>query len=208
MELKTGYVRNTAFSARSLLMVVALVGVVTVGNLWLHRGGLPLGYARYTGYGFSIEYSQRMTVGEGDLGGYGPPTDSAGMMQGSRQDTELEQFGVIWIRPKGLSTNVDKTPAGALDQIFGFIGISGTSIGVRGELETMTKDGHEVVYQTFTVEESGISIPGIIGAWYCEEAGKFLMLYAIHVPDIYHPEIVSQEVEAIWLGYLDALTCN
>lgn len=115
---------------------------------------------------------------------------------------------MIWIRPEGLSTNVDKTHRGALDQIFGFIGISGTSIGVRGELQTMTKDGHEVVYQTFTVEESGISIPGIIGAWYCEEARKFLMLYVIHVPDVYHPEIVSQEVEAIWLGYLDALTCH
>lgn len=81
MEMKTGYVRNTAFSTGSLLVVAALVGAVTVGNLWLHRGSPPLGYARYAGYGFSIEYSQRMTVGEGDIGGYGPPTDSAGMMQ-------------------------------------------------------------------------------------------------------------------------------
>lgn len=208
MELKTEYVRNTAFSARSLLMVVALVGAVTVGNLWLHRGSPPLGYARYTGYGFSIDYSQRMTVGEGDLGGYGSPTDSAGMMQGRRQEKDLEQFGVIWLRPEGLSSNVDKTPAGALDQLFGFIGMSGTSIGVRGDLETMTKDGHEVVYQTFTVEESGFSIPGIIGAWYCEDSGKFLMLYTIHVPDITQPELVSQELDQIWLEYLDAMTCH
>lgn len=208
MELKTGYVRNTAFSARSLLMVVILVGTVTAGNLWLHRGSPPLGYARYTGYGFSIDYSQRMTVGEGDLGGYGPPTDSAGMMQGSRQDKDLEQFGVIWIRPEGLSSNVDKTPAGALDQIFGFIGMSGTSIGVRGDLETVTKDGHEIVYQTFTVEESVFSIPGVIGAWYCEDSGKFLMLYTIHVPDITQPELVSQELDQIWLEYLDAMTCH
>jgi len=208
MEMKTGYVRNDAFSARSLLVVAALVGAVAMGNLLLHRGGPPLGYARYTGYGFTIEYSQRMTIGEGDLGGYGPPTDSAGMVLWRRQNTELEQFGVIWIKPEGLSTNMDNTPAGALDQVFGFIGISGTQIGLRCELETMTKDGHEVVYQTFTVEEPGISIPGVIGAWYCEEAGRFLMLYTIHVPDVYHPEILSQEVEAIWLGHLDALTCH
>jgi hypothetical protein len=208
MEQKTGYVRNTAFSTRSLLMVIALVGAVTLGNLWLHRGSPTLGYSRYTGFGFSIEYSQRMTVREGDLGGYGPPTDSAGMVQWSRQEKDLEQFGVVWIKPEGLSTNVDKTPAGALDQLFGYIGISGTMIGERGELETMTKDGHELVYQTFTVEESGFSIPGMIGAWYCEASGKFLMLFAVHVPDIYHPEIVSQEVEAIWLGHLAALTCH
>jgi hypothetical protein len=208
MEQKTGYARNPILSTRSLLMVITLVGAVTVGNLWLHRGGPPLGYARYTGYGFSIDYSQRMTVGESDLGGYGTPTDSVGIMQGSKQDTELEQFGVIWIRPEGLSSNVDKTPAGALDHLFGFIGISGTQIGLRGDLETMANDGQEVVYQAFTVEEQGVSIPGIIGAWYCEEAGRFLMLYAIHVPDVYHPEIVSQEVEAIWLGYLDSITCH
>ncbi len=208
MELKTGYFRNNALSARSLIVVVALVGAVTVGDLWLHRGSPPLGYARYTGYGFTIDYSQRMTVGESDLGGYGPPTDSAGIVQWRRQDTELEQFGVIWMRPEGLSTNVDKTPAGALDQLFGYIVMGGTMIGVSGGLETMTKDGHEGVHRRFTVEESGFSIPGIIGAWYCEESGKYLMLYLIHVPDVTRPEVVSQELESIWLGYLDVMTCH
>lgn len=208
MGLNIGHAKNPVLGARSLLVVAVVVSAVTGGNLLLHGGDPPLGYARYTGFGFSIEYSQRMTVGEGDLGGYGPPTDSAGMMQGSRQDTELEQFGVIWMRPEGLSTNVDKTPAGALDQIFGFIGMGGTRIGVRGGLEAMTKDGHEVVYQSFTVEESGFSIPGIIGAWYCEGSGKYLMLYVVHVPDVTRPEVVSQELESIWLGYLDALTCH
>ena len=207
MEQRTGHVRNNAFSTRSLVMVFTLVGAVTLGNLWLHIGGPPLGYSRYNGFGFSIDYSQRMTMREGDLGGYGPPTDSAGTVSWSRQDKELEQFGVFWIKAESLSTNMDRTPAGALDQLFGYIGISGTMIGERGEMETMTKDGHEVVYQTFTVEESGISIPGMIGAWYCEASGKYLMLYAVHVPDIYHPEIISQWVENIWLGHLATLTC-
>jgi hypothetical protein len=207
MEQKTGYVRNNVFSTRSLVMVLALVGAVTLGNLWLHRGGPPLGYSRYTGFGFSIDYSQRMTMREGDLGGYGPPTDSTGTVSWSRQDKELEQFGVFWIKPEMVSTSMDRTPAGALDQLFGYIVMSGTVIGERGEMETMTKDSHEVVYQTFTVEESGISIPGMVGAWYCEASGKYLILYAIHVPDIHHPEIISQEVETIWLGHLAALTC-
>ena len=205
MEQEKGNVGSKVFSTRSLLIVITLVGAVTLSNLWLHRGSPPLGYARYTGFGFTVEYSQRMTMWEGDLGGYGPPTDSAGMVQWSRQERDLEQFGVIWIKPEGLSTSVDKTPLGALDQIFGYIGLAGTQIGVRGEIETMTKDGHEVVYQTFTVE-SGISIPGIVGAWYSEASGKYLMLYTIHVPDIYHPEIVSQEVETLWLGHLAACT--
>jgi hypothetical protein len=205
MEQKTELTRNNVFSMRSMLMVIALVGAVTSGNLWLHQGNPPLGYSRYTGYGFSIDYSQLMKRRESDLGGQDPPTDSAGMVQWSRQDKELEQFGVIWIR---LSSNVDVTPERVLDRFFLEMGLSGTRIGERGELKIMAKDVHEVVYQTFTVEESGISIPGMIGGWYCRASGKYLMLYAIYVPDIYHPEIISQEIETIWLRHLAALTCH
>jgi hypothetical protein len=208
VEQKTEYIRNRVFNTRSLLTLIVLVGAVTSGNLWLHRGSPPLGYSRYTGYGFSLEYSQLMTMRESDLRGQSPPVDSAGMVQWSRQDIELEQFGVIWIRPEELHSNMDMTPVGALDQLFVEIELSGTMIGERGEFKTMIKDDHEMAYQAFTVEEPGVSIHGIIGTWFCEASGRYLMLYAIHVPDIYHPEIISQEVETLWRGYLTALTCH
>jgi len=207
MEQETGYVRNSAFSTRSLVTVFALVGVVTLGNLWLHSGGPPVGYARYTGFGFSIDYSRRMAMWESDLVGSGPPNDSGGVVQWARQDTELEQFGVFWIKPEGIASSFEKTPAGAIEQILGFSEMLGTNIGERGEMRTMTKDSHEVFYQTFTVEEPGVVIPGMMGAWYCEASGTYIILYAVHVPDINYPEILSQEVETIWLGYLAALAC-
>jgi hypothetical protein len=39
---------------RSICLIVIVVGAVTGGNLWLHRDDLPLGYVRYSNFGFSF----------------------------------------------------------------------------------------------------------------------------------------------------------
>jgi len=149
-----------------------------------------------------------MVLRESDLSGYGSPTDASGTMQASVQDDGLEQFGVMWLKPEGIPSHMDRTPEGALDYTFAFIALSGTQISERGELRTTTKDGHDLVYQTFGVPESGFTIPGIIGSWYCDEAGRFLMLYLVYVPDVNNPEVVSPEMEQMWLGYLESLVCH
>jgi hypothetical protein len=208
MEQTMGSRMESLFDTRALLAVLVLVAGVTGSNLWIHRGDPPLGYARYDGYGFTVDYSQRMSIFDGNLGGYGQPTEESGMMQARMPGEGLEQFGVIWMRPEGISSSLDRTPEGALEQLFGSIGLGGTKIGGRGELMAMTKDGHDMVYQTFTLEESGFNIPAIIGSWYCEESGKFLMLYLIYVPHVSQPEMVSPEMESVWLGYLESLTCH
>jgi len=208
MEIKTGYVKRPGFNARSLLVVAVVVGAVTGGNLLLHRGDPPLGYTRYEGRGFSIVYSELMVLRESDLSGYGSPTDASGTMQASMQYDGLEQFGVIWLKPEGMPSNMGRTPEGALDYTFAFIALSGTQISERGELRTTTKDGHDLVYQTFGVPESGFTIPGIIGSWYCEESERFLMLYLVYVPDVNNPEVVSPEMEQMWFGYLESLVCH
>ena len=208
MEQKIGSRLEPLLDTRALLAALVLVAGVTGSNLWIHRGDPPLGYARYSGYGFTMDYSQRMSVFDGNLGGYGRPTEEGGMMQARMQGEGLEQFGVIWMSPEGISSSLERTPEGALEQLFGSIGLGGTMISGRGELMAMTKDGHEMVYQTFTLLDSGYNIPAIIGCWYCEESGKFLMLYLVYVPDVSQPEAVSPEMESVWLGYLDRLTCH
>lgn len=207
MELRTIYTKANILSGRALLSAIVLIGAVTGGNLWLHSGDPALGYARYVGYGLSFDYSQRMRLVEMGLGG-GPVFEATGNVQASWQDEGLEQFGVIWVSPEGLPTYMDRTPEDALDYIFTIIEMSGTRISEKGALSTMAHDGHEMAYQTFTLLESGFAIPGIIGAWYCEESGKFLFLYAIHIPDLNHPENLSAELEQIWQGHLDSLTCH
>ena len=54
----------------------------------------------------------------------------------------------------------------------------------------------------------GFTIPAIIGAWYCEETGRFLIFYLNYVPDYENIEVPYQSLEQMWLDYLDGLSCH
>jgi len=207
METRTGFASLSEFSARNLLIVAAIVTGVTGGNLWLHRSDTRLGYASYTGYGFTIEYKQGMEVYDGGFGG-GPATDAFGTMQARVQSTYLEQVGVIWVKPESMPAHFDRTPEGAQKYILESAGMGGTQIVGEEEPMTMIKDGHEIVYQITYLADPGGTIPLLIGAWHCEEAGKFLMLYTIYVPDFENLGEVSEDLEPKWREYLDSLVCH
>ena len=207
MEMKI--TRTQIMSNRSLVIVLIAVGAVTGGNLWIHRADPQLGYTRYTGYGISFDYSMMMTQRETDLGGFGPATDSGGTVQVSYQDADLlEQYGVMWVEPKSMPSNAARTPEAVLDFLFGFIGLAGTQITDRSEYSATITDGYEVTYQTFGIPDSGFTIPGIIGAWYCEETSRFLIFYVIYVPDFENIEVPYQGLEQMWLDLLDGLSCH
>jgi len=208
-KMQTGIAKTQIMSPRSLVIMLIAAGAVTGGNLWIHRADPQLGYVRYTGYGISFDYSVMMTQRESDLTGFGSATDSGGTVQVSYQDADLlEQYGVMWVEPKSMPSNAARTPEAALDFLFGFIGLAGTQITDRSECSTTTTDGHGVIYQTFGVPESGFTIPGIIGAWYCEETGRFLITYLIYVPDFENTEVSYQGLERMWLDLLDGLSCH
>lgn len=193
---------------RSISMIVIVVGGITGGNLWLNRGAPPLGYEIYSGYGFSIEHRKDMFVRTDGLGG-GPATDKSGSFQGTLENEGLEQFGVFWITPDAIPNHIrPRDSEAALDQLFAIVEMGGTQIAGRGELKTSVKDGHDVLYQYFNITEQGIIIPGIIGAWYCDEDDRILMLYLIHVPDLNQPHVLSQDLEQKWQVYLDSLECH
>ena len=207
--MQTGITDTKFMSARSLVIVLIMVGAVTGGNLWIHRGDPRLGYTRYTGHGVSFDYPMMMTQGEADLGGLGPPTDSGGTVQVSYQGADrLEQYGVMWVEPSSMPSNIARTPEAALDFIFDFIGLAGTQISNRGEFKTTTTKDHEVIYQTFGVPDSDFTIPGIIGAWYCEETDRFLMHYLIYIDDYENLEVPHQNLEQMWHDRLDGITCH
>ena len=191
---------------RTILAMVIIVGAVIGVNLWLHRGDPVLGYSRYAGHGFSIDYRHDMRFEELGLEG-GSATESMGIVEGRLEGKGLEQFGVIWMTSEKLPSHISTTPEGALEYIFAVVARAGTQISNKGELMVTNIEGREVAYQTFDVLDSDITVRGKIGAWYCEGAEKFLMLYMIHLPDFSQPEVLSIDVELIWQGYLDSLVC-
>ena len=201
-------VESPGLNLRSISNIAIVVGAVTSGNLWLNRGAPKLGYERYSGHGFSIEYRKDMWTTTNGLGG-GPATDEAGSFQGTLQADSLEQFGVIWLASDSLPTHMQGLGLeGALDYVFALIEMQGTQFPGRGEAFTTSEGGHEMLYQYFNITESGIIIPGIIGAWYCDEGDRILMLYLIHVPDLNQPDVLSQDLEQRWRVYLDSLRCH
>jgi len=196
-------------SARSLVIVLIAVGAVTGGNLWIHRGDPLLGYVRYTGHGISFDYIVEMSLVESDLSGFGSATNSGGNVQLNNQGADrLEQYGVMWVEPKSMPSHMARTHEAALDFLFEIVGISGTRITDRSEYKTTTTDGHDVIYQTFGVPENEYTIPAIIGAWHCEETGRFLILYQIYVDDFENIEVPYQGLERMWLNRLDGITCH
>jgi hypothetical protein len=204
METITGIAKNSVFTTRNLLIVTVIVSAVTGGNLLLHRGDPPVGYARYTGFGFTLDYSLQKTF---SVAGFGwEPTESGGVVQIALQGMGLEQFGVIWNAPESMPSQM-RSLEGSLDYIVGLIRMDGTVISNVGTYMSMTKNGHEMLYETFNLMEQGFAVPGIIGTWYCEEAGKYLLLYLVYLPDPANPVVDPQELEQKWLGYLDQVTC-
>jgi hypothetical protein len=206
METRIGIAKSQLFTTKNLLVVAVIVSAVTGGNLWLHRNDPALGYARYAGFGFTMDYSLDKQLQVSGFGGW-EPTESGGTVQAAYQGNHLEQYGVIWATTESMPTHL-RSLGGSLDHTFGLVAMDGTTIADRGAYEYTSYKGHEMVYQTFSVVEQEIGIPGIMGAWYCEEAGKYLQFYAIYLADLETFTADPQEVEQRWLEYIDMVECH
>jgi len=205
MEPRTGFAKDPLFSTRSLLIVAVIVSAVTGGNLWLHRNDPALGYGRYSGFGFTMDYSLDKQLQVSGFGGW-EPTESQGSAQVAYQGNVLEQYGVIWVTTESLPSHL-RSLEGSLDNTFGLVTMDGTTIADRGPYEYSTYNGHEMAHQTFSLVEQEINIPGIMGVWYCEEAGKYLQFYLIYLDDFETFTVDPQVLEQRWLESLEMVNC-
>jgi len=207
--MEFGINKTKFMNTRSLVIALVAVGAVTGGNLWIHWGDPALGFNRYNEFDISFDYDMRMQLREADLGGYGTPTEAVGSVQVSYQGGDyLQQYGVSWAKPEVIPNHFERSPEGALDYFFENVGMGGTQIVDRSEYKTTISSGHEVFHQTFGVPDGGYTIPGIIGAWYCEETGRYSIFYLIYVPDFESIEVPYEGLEQMWSDLLGGLTCH
>ena len=206
MEIKKEYYAKPTLNRETILMVAVIVSAMTAGNLWLHRGDPQVGYARYDDFALTLDYSQLMTLSETGFGAQ-EPNDSAGSLQVSLQGNGLEQYGLFWIVSTNIPTHL-RSLEGSIDYAFGLAGMEGTTISDRGLYSSTVHNGHDLIYQTFNVVEQGFAIPGIMGAGYCEETGRYILFYYLYLPDLENPTVDPQDLERGWLGYLDGLRCH
>jgi hypothetical protein len=202
---KIGY-KTQALNPKYIVISLIVVGVVTGGNLWIHRGDPQLGHARYTGYGISFDYDLMTQIRENDLTGYGTPSDTGGSITAVLQSEEhLEQWGVFWVKPEIIPSHMAGNTESAIDFLFENAGMAGTQIVDRSEYSTTSKDGYEVFYQTFGVQENGITIPGVIGVWYSEIQGRYVIFYLIYIADVENPEAPFEDLELMWANILNSI---
>ena len=198
--------KTQIMSTRSMVIVLVVVGAVTGGNLWIHRGDPAIGFNRYDKYGISFDYDPWTIIRESDFGGGSPPSNDGGSVTAVYQsDRALKQFGVYWMKPDLMPPFYSGSPESAIDFLLGSAGLMGTQIVDRGEYSTTTKDGHEVRYQTFGISESGIAIPSVIGAWYNEEQGRYLLFYLAEIPDFENVEAPNEGLIETWAEILGSI---
>jgi len=186
---------------RALITVTIIVITVTSGNLWLNRGGPPLGYQTFDMFGFTFAHPQDAYVNLEGLG-MTPLTNDAGVLTVSRPVSGVEQVGVIW-----LSTELVEGPEAALDMIFQEASGSNQVIS-RGEVLQSTKDGHPIYYVYFTVTDQGVDIPGIMGSWHCTEDGRIFSLYLVNLPNLDDLDVTPDEIKPKWQWYLNLIDCH
>lgn len=152
-------------NARTVALSLLAAGLVTGGNLWLHRGDTPLGYTEYNKYGFSLRYPSAWYPLEG---GFTDPGAGASDVQGMFQaiyfsETRVELMMVAWTI---VEAPIEAPEWGAhyVDEVIQNVGDTPntTIIGV-GPYETVDKDGVEVTYAVFKLVQRELPLTAVVG---------------------------------------------
>jgi len=189
------------FNTRSLAAVALIVIAFTGGNLWIHRGGPPVGYLRFQDFNLQFDYPDDMYL---HIEGFGTPepSEEVGSLTVEREGVIIDQAGIIWI-----SQDIASSPSEALDLIFTQASGSETVIERVGQI-TSTKKGHEAVIEFFYIAEQGLTVPGVIGAWSCDENNRVVALYYMLLPDAESAGSQAEDLQPAWELHLDHLKCH
>jgi hypothetical protein len=114
----------------------------------------------------------------------------------------IDQAGVIW-----LSQDMASSPSEALDLIFTQATGSDQVID-RGDQRTSTMKGHDTVIEFFYIAEQGLTIPGIIGAWSCDENNRVVALYYLSLPDAESVGSQAEDLQPAWELQLNHVKCH
>jgi hypothetical protein len=208
VEVKTE--ESPGSNLKSICLIVFVVGTVTGGNLWLHRDDLPLGYVRYSDFGFSFDYPQLLeTHSWGFPDSTSGPSDFGGAVQVKRfWEGVWENFWVLWY------TDIDTPDREVeLEKFYRNMDSWGCLTDNKGELLASEKDGHEMLLQTYTFWEDtfrpgGADFIAVCGVWYepwpSLRANRVYILTYIAFPEL----TTQQQVLERFQHYLDSFVGN
>ena len=156
-------------------------------------------HSEYAKYGFSLEVPGVMAATELGKSLQGPASEASGMVQFHYGSSPYESIGVQW-------DTVERSPdlKAVLDDFAAVVENLGTEINKVDQPVSATKDDHELIYQRFEVNERGYTYPGVIGAWYCDDAERVYLLYFATIPELAKQADPLTEFQR----YLDSFVCH
>jgi len=192
-------------NARTVALSLVLAGLVTGGNLWIHRGDTPLGYTDYTKYGFSLRCPSAWYPREG---GFTDPGAGASDVQGLFQaiyfsETRVETIMVAWT-VVGASVENPERGAAYVDEVIQDIGEApNTTIISVGPHMIVDKDGVEVTYAVFKLVQRGLPLTAAVGVM--AQPWPSLRSYRAYVLSYGSDSASASEaqVKERFLGFLD-----
>jgi hypothetical protein len=156
---------DPTLNPRALAMTVLVVALFTCGMFWVKRSDVPLGYARYEKYGFSLLYPKLMYVGETGLSGFGlgsDPSDFMGLVQWqSYWENRLDIFEVIW-----LVTSRAGSAQAELERFIASVSQFDNVVRITGEPFTAKLRGEAVECINIELEEGDSAFSGVVGVMY------------------------------------------
>jgi hypothetical protein len=156
---------------------------------------------RFQDFNLQFDYPNDMHLYVEGLG-TPEPTVETGTLTVERQGPIIDQVGIIW-----LTQDMASSPSEALDLIFTQASGSET-VTDRGDKITSTIKGHETVIQFFYIVDQGFTIPGVIGAWSCDENNRVVALYYLWLPDAESAGPKAEDLQPTWELHLDHLKCH
>jgi CubicO group peptidase (beta-lactamase class C family) len=155
--------------------------------------------SEYASYGFSLEVPGAMAAVEQGKSWQGAASEASGLVRFRYGASPYEIIGVQW-------DAVEASPdlKAALDDFGAAVESLGTQIREIDQPVSAMKDGHELIYQPFEVNERGDTYPGVIGAWYCPDAGRVYLLYFATVPEL------AKRIDPLteFQRYMDSFACH
>jgi hypothetical protein len=159
-KLKENYLPG--INTRQLVITLLIIAISTGSNLWLHRNDLPLGQARFSDYGFSIEYPLLYEYHNwGRPDGSTSPNEFGGGVQFKKnwEDT-WNNIMIMW----NLET-VTPDLQNRLDDFYVSMDNSGCHIDEKYTQVLSEKDGYQMLQQTYTFTENAVRFIATTGVW-------------------------------------------
>ena len=142
--------------------------MVTGFNLWQHRDDPPLGYTRFTGYGFSFAYPRDSALREA-ASFFIMPSYWSGDLQGESVGGGGNIVGIAWSADQagGLREFSDRIIEEARKR---------NDVTDVEEGEETKLGGKQVLVRGFNLNMGSVAAPGLMAGWVSPE-GRMFMLY-------------------------------